>query len=75
MEDGMVFKPYAAQDYANRLSAHLSRYYQPPREMTAADLGLSLLQSYRLAGYQGWGWWEIPSSDSPYSFWLGREAA
>jgi hypothetical protein len=30
-----------AQDYANRLPTHLSGYYQPPREMTAADLGMS----------------------------------
>jgi hypothetical protein len=33
-------RPADAQDYANRLPAHLCGYYRPTREMTAADLGL-----------------------------------
>jgi hypothetical protein len=52
---------YAAQHYANRLPTHLSGYCQPPREMTAADLGLP---EYDISDYKEW---------RPFSFWLGRE--
>lgn len=45
--------------------------YTRPREMTAADLGLRLLQGWMLMGVSGWKW--DVDSDAPYSFWLGAD--
>jgi hypothetical protein len=64
--------PYAAQHYANALPGQLSNYYVRPREMTAADLGLSLLQGWMLIGVSGFRW--DVQSNAPYAFWLGADA-
>lgn len=57
------------QHYAMTSACTLSK--SCAREMTAADLGLSLLQSWMLIGINGFRW-EV-QSDAPYSFWLGAD--